>query len=78
MRDYLTETEERCLKLLCGLTCRPRASRIGELLWPGSVHSGSAPMARPAGRILRQLEQLGLAQEIKASVVIAGHYDWWW
>lgn len=66
----LTPADVRALRLLVAYASLVRPGHFGELLWPNKRrHSSncSAPLARPAGKVLKRLERAGYAQYLARS-----------
>lgn len=67
--EPMTDFESKALATLAACSSLVRPGHFGSLLWPGNKksggqHNGSAPLARPAGKVLNRLKTLGLAEYI--------------
>lgn len=65
----MTDFERKALAVLVACNGLVRPGHFGSLLWPGDKrsggrHNGSAPLARPAGKVLNRLKSLGFAEYI--------------
>jgi hypothetical protein len=69
----MTAIEDRALRILVAESTPPRSilvrpQHFGELLWPDTKHHSSncsAPLARPAGKVLQRLKGYGFAEQTR-------------